>query len=140
MSLVLIAALVVVVVLIVFGGVVLYFCSKRRKDQNAGTNPPYSVAMSNHLFKEEPPVCKNCILIEQGTMPFYECVCQQCGKVPPYCQETSYKSQKSPPRRARRNVAGTAGAQNSSRSHDIVDVGPPEDRDSPVGAGDNNTQ
>ncbi|TRY77923.1 hypothetical protein TCAL_09764 [Tigriopus californicus] len=87
MSLVLIAALVVVVVLIVFGGVVLYFCSKRRKDQNAGTNPPYSVAMSNHLFKgditkNELP-CLNCRLIEMGDMACYQELCPQCGQEPP---------------------------------------------------------
>ena len=62
-------------------------CRKPRETRGDTNSVGYSVAVSNHMFREESskvmPPCLNCILIEMGEMACYQERCPQCGKIPP---------------------------------------------------------
>ena len=64
----------------------IYKCCGVKNQGTAGE--PYSVAVSNHLFKDENALredlpCQNCKLIEMGSMACYTATCPACGKPPP---------------------------------------------------------
>ena len=64
----------------------IYKCCGVKNQGTAGE--PYSVAVSNHLFKDENALredlpCQNCKLIEMGSMACYGDKCPDCGRPPP---------------------------------------------------------
>ena len=73
--------------------VLTWACYKCYKAQKRGTTASdeatYSVAVSNHLFKDDNALmkadlpCQNCKLIEMGSMACYTETCPACGKPPP---------------------------------------------------------
>ena len=73
--------------------VLTWACYKCYKVQKRGTTTSeeatYSVAVSNHLFKDDNALmkadlpCQNCKLIEMGSMACYTETCPACGKPPP---------------------------------------------------------
>ena len=73
--------------------VLTWACYKCYKVQKRGTTTSeeatYSVAVSNHLFKDDDALmkadlpCQNCKLIEMGSMACYTETCPACGKPPP---------------------------------------------------------
>ena len=73
--------------------VLTWACYKCYKVQKRGTTTSeeatYSVAVSNHLFKDDNALmkadlpCQNCKLIEMGSMACYGDKCPDCGRPPP---------------------------------------------------------
>ena len=65
-----------------------YKCYKVQKRDTTTGEATYSVAVSNHLFKDDNALkddlpCQNCKLIEMGSMACYTETCPACGKPPP---------------------------------------------------------
>eukprot|EP00095_Tigriopus_kingsejongensis_P008666 maker-scaffold72_size415059-snap-gene-1.16 protein:Tk08666 transcript:maker-scaffold72_size415059-snap-gene-1.16-mRNA-1 annotation:"ring finger membrane protein" len=100
MSVVLLVVFAVITLFAVFGGISLYLLLQKCRNQDRDEEkPPYSVAVSNHLFKDDITKndlpCLNCHLIEMGDMACYEELCPQCGQAPPgkkeYLEEKKIK-------------------------------------------------